>query len=271
MPEQAFGKPAQTFGGDDDEDLPPEEPVKKLDLHRYGLSPDKNIREVFWEIMGSYASTKKPGTDLAAYENERFALIRVAAATLDNQENMHYGLTDGFVSRYTLLMLMDAGWEDAFSEFIEECKEGHGQEDAYILNSLRRIWKEENYQKIIIKYFTNMLRSRRYAAIALHYLARLKNKAISLALKRELVILARGDVGENQINAIRATSLILDEENVRKSFQVLLSHWDTEVRRLIAELLQPYSKDETVKASARRRLPIETNEETKKLLSNLSK
>lgn len=270
MPEQAYGKPAQTFGGDDDEDAYTE-PAPKLKLHRYGLSPDKNIRDIFWTIMGSYASTRKPGLELSEYGNERFSLIRVAATTIETNDGVHYDLPPGFISRYTLMMVLDADWGDAFVEFIEECKEGRGNTEAHLITSMRYVWKNENYHTLLTGYFSDMLRSRTDSQAALYYLARIKNKELAKALKRELIILARGDVGENQLNAIKALSLILEDEDVRKAFQIILSHWDVEARKLAVQLLMPYKKDEGTKASAARRLSLETNEEVKKLLSKLAK
>ncbi len=262
--------PDQTFGGDDDESLPPEE-IKKPKLDKYGLAPDANIRDVFWGIMGSYAATKKPGRELSELNNDRFALIRVAATVLDNPQSEHYGLSPSFVARYSLMMLLDAGWADALSEFMQDCRESRGKADTHLLTAFRYVWKEERYQAPLSGNFREMLRSRHGAPIALHYLAKLKNRQLSEALKRELIILARGDVGENQINAIMSASLLLDDEGVRKSITVLLAHWDVDVRMLAAELLLREKGKPDVKSAVNKRMTIEQNDEVKKALSKILK
>ena len=52
---------------------------------------------------------------------------------------------------------------------------------------------------------------------------------------------------------------------------ILLSHWDNGARKLAAEYLKSYSKDEEVKKTAKSRLAVETDDEIKKLLTRLSK
>jgi hypothetical protein len=72
--------PEQTFGGDD-EGGGIEQPRKKIPLSKFGLSPDINIRDVFWKIMASYAATKKPGMELSALENS-FSVLAVMSVGL---------------------------------------------------------------------------------------------------------------------------------------------------------------------------------------------
>jgi len=263
--------PDQTFGGDDDEDGYIEEPQKPKDLHKYGLSPDRNIRDVFWDMMGSYAATKKPGRELSELTNDRFSLIRVAVTVLNNPQSQHYGLTPGFVARYTLMMLLDASWDDAFTEFLQECRDTRGKADSYIASSFKYVWKEEKYQNVAAELFRGMLRARMGAPTALYYIAILKNKQLAALLKRELIILARGDVGENQMNAITALSLFSDDADVIKTFQVLLAHWDAEIRLLAAQNLISHKKDSTIKAAAEKRLGLEQNEDVKKVLAKIAK
>ncbi|HID73165.1 TPA: hypothetical protein EYP38_04435 [Candidatus Micrarchaeota archaeon] len=264
--------PDQTFGGDDDDSGGyVEEPKKLKDLHKYGLSPDKNIRDVFWDIMGSYAATKKPSRELAELDNDRFALVKVAVTVLENPQSQHYGLSPLFVARYSMMMMLDADWNDSFGEFLEGCKESRGRAATHILSSFKYLWRETEYQPKIIEYFRSMLRSRRGAPTALHFTARLKNRELIQGLKRELVILARGDVGENQMNAIAALALLSADPDVIKTLQVLLAHWDSEVRRLAATCLLAHKGENDVKLTAQKRLMAEQNEDVKKILKKLAK
>ncbi len=266
MPEQ--GMPGQTFGGDDDDEYYEEEP-KKPKLDRYGLKPDANIRDVFWEIMGSYAATRKPDRDLTELTIDRFALIRVAVTILDNSQNENYGISPAFVSRYTLMMLLDSSWADAFFEFLKGCKESRGRADQHIISCLPGLWKEEKYQEKMKTYFSKMLRNRKTASVILHYLSNAKITDLIRALKRELVILARGDVGVNQLNSIIALSILKDDSALIQTLQVLLAHWDAEVRELAASTLLDYKDQNSVKKAAKRRLNLETNKDIKKMLEEM--
>ena len=49
--------PKETFGGDDDEEVPQEE-TKKLNLSKYSTGPDLNIKDIFWEVITSYSEGK---------------------------------------------------------------------------------------------------------------------------------------------------------------------------------------------------------------------
>ncbi|MFH1394150.1 MAG: hypothetical protein ABII71_06590 [Candidatus Micrarchaeota archaeon] len=265
--------PEQTFGGDDDDggSYGEQKPRKPKELDKFGLMPDANIRDVFWEMMGSYAATKKPSRNLSELDNDRFAMIRVAVTVLDNPQSHHYGLSPGFVARYTAMMLLDGKWSDAFAEFLKDCKESRGKADSYLISSFKYVWREPEYQPLVVESFRNMLRSRNGAPIGLYFVAQMKNRELISALKRELVILARGDVGENQLNAIAALALLSNDPDVIKTLQVLLAHWDAEIRKLAATCLLAYKSDGSVKSSANKRLQTEQNDEVKKILAKISK
>ena len=134
--------PKEAFGGDDDEGAAPEE-RKKPALSKFGLAPDTNIRDVFWKIMGSYAATKKPGMDLSGREHDRFALMRVALSVLSRPHNESFGLSPRFIARYALMMMLDGGWLDTLTEFLEKGTDNRlriGQDIAF---SLRKLMEQE--------------------------------------------------------------------------------------------------------------------------------
>lgn len=262
--------PDQTFGGDGDGSSGAA-PKKKPVLQKYGLSPDANIRDVFWDIMGSYAATRKPSRPLSELDNDRFSLMRVAVSVLDNPQSSHYGLSPGFVAKYSLMMLIDAKWEDALAEFLEECRDSRASSDRQLVLALRHLLKDEQYREQITGQFRKLLRSRDMASTALGYASVLGSRELASELKREAVILARGDVGENQMNAIRVLSLLSEEEEVRDTLLVLLSHWDAEVRKLSAGLLLARKDDGKVRAAAIKRLALETNEDVRSALEKMAK
>lgn len=261
--------PKETFGGDDEGGEGAEEKIKP-ELSKFGLSPDTNIRDVFWKIMGSYAATKKPGVDLSARGHDRFALMRVAISVLSRPHGDRHGLSPRFIANYTLMMLMDGGWRDALAEFLERCSEEKlGVMDSIRL-SLKKLLANERYGQQLKEYFTRALRRRETVSVALSYLAELDSPELARALKTELVILARGDIGQNQLNAIKAISPIKDDGEIRKSLMILLSHWDTEARLAAATALAG-TKDEDAKKAAAKRLEAETEPRIKKILKRMAK
>ncbi len=260
--------PKEAFGGDDDSSGGGGA-KKKISLSKFGLSPDTNIRDVFWRVMGSYAATKKPGVELGEMENDRFALMRAGVSVLSNPQGDQYGLSPRFIATYTLMMLADGGWKDAFSEFLEKGLEIHGEGHGEIVQALRRLMTAERYKALITDYIAGMLRGRATTAVALAYIAALEDEGLVRTLKKELVIIARGDIGENQLNAIKAVSIIRSDEDIRKSMIILLSHWDSGARLAAAEVLEGLRGEADVKAAAEKRLAVETDEDVKKALARI--
>jgi hypothetical protein len=257
--------PRETFGGDDEGDEGEE--VKKLDLSKYGLAPDVNIRDTFWKIMASYATAKKPGVDLSTLEQDRFALMRVALSVLSRPHHEEYGLAPKFTARYTMMMILDAGWGDVLGQFIEKGQDTPSGND--VRNALRNVLSQDRYREELTVYFTKMLRGRGTVEATVSFLAELKDPDLARAMKKELVILARGDIGTNQLNAIRVISLIREDETVKKSLLALLTHWDEDARLAAANALEGM-EDGEVKEAAKRRLKRETSGEVIKVLERIA-
>lgn len=257
--------PKEAFGGDDEGSTPPEE-KKKMGLHRFGLSPDTNIRDVFWKIMGSYAATKKPGMEFSEIENERFSLMRVGISVLSNEQSEQYGLSPRFVAIYLIMMLIDGGWQDAFSEFLERGYDAKRHARDEIAQAMKKLITQEKYREEIQSKLSTMLRGKSSASVALAYLAMIESSELSRAMKKELLIIARGDIGDNQMNAIKAISLLKEEEDVKKSLIVLLSHWDAQARLAAAEVLSEMGQDREVKNAALKKLEGETDPDVKAYL-----
>jgi hypothetical protein len=269
MPEP--GMPGQTFGGDDDDEEYYEEEQKAPKLDRYGLKPDANIRDVFWEMMGSYAASRKPSRNLSDLTMDRFALIRVAVTILDNPQNENYGLSPAFISKYTQMMLLDAGWSDAFVEFLRGCMDSRGRADQHIISSFSGLWKEDKYREVLERHFSKMLRNRKTAPVVLHYLPDLDDAELVKSLKKELIILARGDVGKNQLNAISALTALGNDPDLIHTLQILLGHWDSDIRQIAAETLLEYRNKDSVKKAASKRVNLEPNQKIREMLEKIVK
>ncbi|MFN7991064.1 MAG: hypothetical protein U0R44_02795 [Candidatus Micrarchaeia archaeon] len=260
--------PKEAFGGDDDSaGGPPEK--KKIALSRFGLSPDANIRDVFWKIMGGYAATKKPGMELAGLANDRFSLMRASLSVIASSGGENYGLSPKFVALYSLMMLLEAGWKDAFLEFLQRGIDGRGEAKSEISQGLRKLITQERYRPVLLEWITAMIRGRDSSPAALFYIAGMDNRDVVSALKKELMIIARGDIGQNQLYAIKALTLISGDEDIRKSLIILLSHWDAGARNAAAEALVGLSGEADVRSAAEKRLAVETDEDIKKMLSKI--
>lgn len=262
MPKEAFGGD-EGGGGNEDK--------KKPGLSKFGLTPDVNIRDVFWKIMDSYAATKKPGLELSSLEHDRFALMRVALSVLSSQHGEYYGIAPKFVVTYTIMMMIDAGWKDAFIEFLEKAHESRGNVVDSISLSLKDLLMQEEYKKILMEHFSGMVRSRHTNTVALAYIAQINNVELAASMKKELIILARGDIGQNQLNAIKIISEMKTDEEVKKSLIILLSHWDAEARLAAANALNEVSGDNEVRNAAKKRFEMETDPEVKKILGMIAK
>jgi len=259
----------QTFGGDDDEGAPVEEKKQKLRLDRFSGGPDMNVRELFWKIIGEYANGKAGSIDYPALESDRFAIARAAIGAMERPSPMHARMTQPRIARYSLMMLLDSGWQDCFVEFLDECMRRHRE---ILIKAMQKLATEEGYQQKVAENLKAMLRYRENGETALKYLGGMDVPSLAQELKKELIILARGDIGENQQNAISALSCIMEDEEVRKTLVVLLSHWDESARYAAAEMLaRSKTISEDVKAAAKRRLESESDPDIKKLLEKISR
>ncbi len=261
--------PKEAFGGDDDSSSPaPEEKKRKLDLSRFSKGQDMNIRSLFWEIVEAYLDGKPP-ENFSELENDRLALVRAAVGALSRPSPMHARLTPADLSRYALMMLLDAGWQDALAEFLEECNHRNEQRRAAAAG-MKKLAEDAKYGPLVTESLRAMLRSREAGGTALRYLAEMGSPALAGGLGKELVIFARGDIGENQMNAIEALALLEKDEEAEKAIVALLSHWDDAARKAAAGALLRMGGKEAA-AAAEKRLASETNPDIKSVLEKIAK
>jgi len=262
--------PEQTFGGDDTGGQV-EEKKKLGGLSKFGLTPDSNIRDVFWRIMASYSATKKPGIDLKELEPDRFALMNAAISVLKSPHIRDYGLSPRFIVNYTITMMLEGGWEDAFTEFLVKSHEGKEELQKNVALALRKQLESEQHSEWLRQYFKALLRQSSMNPMALRFIAGIDDIGLVASLKQELLIIARGDIGQNQLDAIAAIAALKDDNEVKRSLIIILSHWDVEARKAAAEALKAFKKDPDVREAAARRLVSETDPEIKKILKTVAK
>ncbi len=262
--------PKEAFGGDDDE-TPVEEQQQKPKLDKFNLAPDYNIRGLLWSILASYAATKKPGTDLKNFEHDRFALMRASISILSKPPAEYFGLSEKFVATYTLMMLMDGGWDDALREFLEEAAQIKGNFMRVVVLSMKKLLGSDPYGTMLKDTLKAMMRDKDMTSIAMDYVVAIGRPDLVRHLKTELIILARGDIGKTQLNAINAVSQLKEDADVRKTMIMLLSHWDSEARLEAATSLEKMGADQETREAVRKRAVTETDPEIKKILERIAK
>ena len=258
--------PKEAFGGDDSGGGSSGE-KKRVGLSRFGLAPDTNIRDVFWKLMASYADSGKPGMELSTLEHDRFSLMHAALSVLSGKQGEQDGLAPRAIAAYSIMMMVDGGWKDALRSFLSE-----GADETAVRGEIVHALKGllGAYREAISEACTAMLRGREDTSAGLSYLAGIGDAELSRALRKELIIIARGGIGEDQMNAMGAISLIKEDEDVKKSFIILLSHWDAQTRLAAAEVLKTMAGDSDVKAAAAKRLPLETDAKIKGVLKKIA-
>ncbi len=261
--------PKQTFGGDDDTEYETEE-EKKPKFTKFGLRPDSNIRDIFWSVMASYATTKKAGIDPEEIYEHRFTFIKIARSILERKESHYYGMSSQFLVRYLMMLFLDNEWMDAAGQLLVELKDAKEKSWVHAIHALRHLIKTEKYREQIISLLKILIRDTEAYPVALFYIANLKNRDLVEETKRELYIFARGDTEENQANAIGSIAMLKNEE-AAKMLITLLSHWDVEVRKITARSLKDIRLDKELQKSVEKRFEDETDEEVKKLLKKVMK
>lgn len=259
--------PREAHGGDDDEEFEEEEEQKKPRLDKYHPEPDKNIKDIYWAIMASYATTGK-FNEISSFKNDRIPMMNAALSVLLSPHKNQYGMGPSFVARYSMMMFLDGGWNRVFRRFIRESMESRRKVSPFIIKGIRHLLRKKDYVGPVSTCFKEMLRSRKEVNHALRLITLMKNKKLISQLEKELIIFAKGDVGENQMNAIEALKKIKEDPDVKNAFIKLLSHWDAEVRLETAKVLKKMKTDKEVKTALKKRLK---EEEEKKVLSILKK
>lgn len=258
--------PEYTYGGGGDEGAA--ETKKLVDLKKYASKPDANIREIFWVIMAAYAMKKDMKNDIPLFKNSRTALMRIALSIFENPESAYYGLSLNFTALYTLMMILDGGWEDTFTEFIVKGYEEKKAPITQVKVALKKLLANKNYRETLIGYMKNAAISPNNMDAALAYASEMEDGELVESMKKQLMIIARSHVEETQRDAMRCLSLLREQEDVKMLLITLLSHWDAETRKAAAGILKDFSDEQAV-AAAKKRLAEETDPYVKKLLTRI--
>lgn len=257
--------PEQSYGGDDDNAKAPET-QKKLKLSRFELGPDLNIRETFLRLLSLYDDSKDPAINFDEFATHKFAFEKCAVSLMESKEGNLYGMSHQLVARNTTMMFLDANWEDAFLQFINDMRESKMEGWKYVVNAIRHILQYEKYRQKLFDHFKKSIRDSNGYSTALFYLPKLKDSTLISEMKREISIYARGDSEENQGNAMDALSVISEDEEARNVLMSLLNHWDAGVRRKAAGIMKNMKMDEKIAEFIEKKAETETDEDIKKIL-----
>jgi len=248
-----------TYGGDDDDSPTPEDKKRKAYLDKFNIQPDYNIRDVFWEIMAQYSMKSINIEKIKKYSSSRTALVKIGLSVVKNPESSYFGIKAGSVARYSLQMTLDADWGDSFIEIIEE---SYGENISKpFIKALKKLMSEKYGEKIEVL-FLKMLKNISMIPSAVFYLKEINDKELILKAKKWLIVIARTDVEENQLNAMTCLSLLKKDPDVKKMLVALLSHWDPGTRMFTIKFLKEI-KDDEVNNALERRLGVERDVEVK--------
>lgn len=267
MPDQPQGQ-KQTHGGDDTGGAPAPAPVKKISLTKYASLPDMNIRDVFWRIISEYAEKKGRGVEVQKYEGMRAALIRIALSVLEKPESAYHGLSSSLTAIYTVIMVLDGGWEDMFQQLLEESASFAPATRRPIVKGMQRLLQIQRYRLRIQEYLSRMIKDIRLIAPVMLYLVEIGDVQLIQALKKWIMVIAQTDIETNQIYAISALSVLENDHEVRQLYFRLLTHWDPETRKAIATVLARRTDEEVIR-EAEMQIPLETNPEVLALLKKI--
>ncbi len=258
----------QAFGGDDDSTPQEQLPVKKPVLHKFASKPDANIRDIFWDIIADYAMKKPPARqELESLNHERMALLRIALSVMENPKTAYLGLSRNFTALYSLKLFLDAGWLDVVEEFLVKSYEEHKKAPPIIVAAIKKLLDEKTYGAMLTELFKNMIRTHNATAATLAFISKVGDKKLILLFKKEILIIARNDIEDNQFYAMHILAQIMNEE-AKMTLMTLMSHWDEEVRLTAVNLLKK-EKDPQIVAAAQRQYAIETNPAIKKMLARV--
>jgi len=273
MPDNRYAQKGPTKGGDDDSSgkAQPQE-VKPLDLRKYINKPDVNVRDLFWSIMRSYAANEKIADQLKNFHNDRLTLVRIAVSVVKAPER--YSMEDmepNVVAEYTLRMVLDAGWYDAFVKLITETYDRKSGVSLPFLAAIQATCKNPEYLSKITRYANDIILENFDMEGMLAYIAEANNSGITKELKKELIVLATEGIDQSQHYAIFAIApLVSEDEEVKRSLFTLLRSWDDETRRIAANVLKNV-KDKSLLDLAKRQAGKEEDEEIKELLKQIVK
>jgi hypothetical protein len=165
------------------------------------------------------------------------------------------------------MMFLDGGWDDAFTSFICDAKESRMESWKPVVQALKSLLSAEKYRERINGIFSSEIRNSKIYPCMLFYLPKLKDRKLVEAVRREVSIFARGEMEENQMNALDAISLLEGDAEAKNIMVSLLRHWDVNVRRKAAEKLKDMKIEARDVELIKNRIEAEPDKDIKNILN----
>ncbi|MBN2478375.1 hypothetical protein JXB01_03745 [Candidatus Micrarchaeota archaeon] len=210
----------QTHGGGDDIEYEDEE-EKKINLSKYLENSDYNLSGVLEKILLAYKKEQDIRKELEKLKHERMALFRIALRNIESggeiEKKLRMGRTD--IAYYSILVLLDMEWYDVFSKMVTETfkKEGHPPQIIVAMNKAFQKNKEK-----FIEFIEEMITDIDNEEV-ISLVSEMGNKDLVSSLKKELIFIARDDIGKNKSNAIHSLSLLCGDREVVETYKKILS------------------------------------------------
>lgn len=268
MPSPENAQPKQHHGGDDDSSGGDAEKPKKPRLTKFGLLPDLNVRDTLGKIIDAYSLGSKPPLIKEDVENQRLLLSRTAISTVFLTQNEYHGIDMVTIAEYVIRMFLDFEWVEELGELIDSSHIKMKTSER-VAKAIKNLLAASEYRQKIVDLFLSYIRSKEFGSSALEYVSLIGDIELINAMKKELLIIARGDIGKNQANAISALSN-LKNEDIKKMLIGLLTHWDVDARYAAARALLKFKEETDVKEAATRRLNMESEVAIIKILTKIN-
>ncbi|MDD5023314.1 MAG: hypothetical protein PHU63_04045, partial [Candidatus ainarchaeum sp.] len=206
---------------------------EKIKLDKYLNVSDTNISDLFDKIIEGYRTGKDISKLLEKVKHERMALLRAGIRAI-NQGAPYFKISKSQMAYYLLKMIFDQDWKMVFKNLLIELYNEKTNYPIHFVAGVSRIYREytDKANEWIEELIGNMDNEEIVSLIS-----EMNNEELVLKLKRQIMFIARDDVGKNKSNAISALSSIWNDEDVIKLLIVLLKRKDEETQNQILNAL----------------------------------
>lgn len=217
----------QQHGGDDDPDVQDEEVVEKIKLDKYLHASDFNLTDMFERIIRAYQRKEKTDNLLERIKHERMSLLRSGIRAVNNGLP-HLKISKNRIAYYLVKMILDQDWRIVFKNLVTETYNLKTKHPLPLIVGINKAYYEQ--KKKFEEWTTELIINIDNEEI-ISLINEMHNDELTRALKKQLMLIARDDVGNNKNNAIHSLIDILNEDaDIAKLFRILLRRNDPETQ-----------------------------------------
>ncbi|MDD5096232.1 MAG: hypothetical protein PHY95_01835 [Candidatus ainarchaeum sp.] len=218
------------------EEKPPEQPEEIAKLSKYKGDADRNPRDVFWEIAAQYLEKKDIAELAKKNSNRREALVNIGATVLMEEERTYrVRMPKARLAECVMDMVVQGGWEDALTRLLENL---YDRRRGPNLNMMIAFGNAVGKDTGLVGWVKRLLAEGRPPEPLLAYIAHLGDRGLVMALREQLVFIAKSEINEPQLYALEALApLVKDDAAVKKVFIDLMDDWDMRAKKVVLESL----------------------------------